>query len=328
MATSGTVGLTQLDAVTVIEHAARRCGVLATVLTGEMLTSARENLFLILSEFCTKGLQLWCFQKNVYQLTAGLRALTLNLGTVDLENVLLRSGTSNAATSLSPGSATYSPASAVVVGSVILDCPAGAYNFVLEGSADGLSWVQYGAYAVSPAARTTVCFDSDVVISLAFWRVRETLLGTITFFSASFYTAATEINMTALNKDDYALMPNKEFRSTQPLQFWYDRQIPQPRLWFWPVPQDDSRLCVVWAQFQIQDVGALTNTLQVPQRWLNAVISELATYVFLELPKELVPQDRYPVLMSKAERALSDAQDAEVDGSPLRLVPRIGMYTK
>lgn len=328
MTTSGTVGLTQLDAITVIEHAARRCGVLATVLTAEMLTSARENLFLILSAFITQGLQLWCQQKTVYPLSAGLRFLYLNLGSVDLENVLLRSATMNAATNLSVGTATYSPATAIIVGSVTLDVPAGAYSFVLEGSADGVTWVQYGAYTVTPTARTVLSFDSDVVATLAFWRVRETLTGLVNFNSVTFNTNATEINMSLLNKDDYALMPNKEFMSTKPLQFWFDKQLPRPRLWFWPLPQDATTMCVVWSQQQIQDVGDLTNTIQVPQQWLDAVISELATRVCLELPKELVPPDRYDKLTERAEKSLSDARDAEVDGSPLRLVPRIGGYTK
>lgn len=329
MATSGTVGLTQLDVAKCIEHAARRCGVLATVLTAEMLESARENIFLILTEFLNHGLQLWCFQKTVYPLTGGKRFLTLNLGTIDLEDVLLRYGTVNAATAISPGAAIYSPAAAVVIGSVVLGLPvAGAYTLVVEGSPDGLSWTEYGRYTPPAGATGRIAFDLDQVATLAFWRVREIVLGLVTLTSASFISAATEINMSALNKDDYAMMPNKEFLSLNPLQFWYDKQLPQPRLWFWPLPQDDTRLAVVWAQMQTQDVGDLTNTLQVPDKWLDAAIGELATRVFLELPKELVPPDRYPILVANAEKALNAARDAEVDGSPVRLVPRIGAYTR
>lgn len=331
MTTSGTVGLTQLDAITVIEHSARRCGVLSTVLTAEMLTSARENLFLILSAFVTQGLQLWCQQKTVYHIPGGIRWLLLNVGTVDLENVLLRSLTANAATSLAPGTATYSPAASVTVGSATVEVPAGTYNFVLEGSADGVTWRQFGTFAVTPTVAGKIAFDSDIVGNRLFWRVRETLTGLVNFTSVTFNTDASEINMSPLNKDDYALMPNKEFMSTRPLQFWYDKQLPQPKLWFWPVPAYGvNSICVVWAQIQLQDVGDLTNTIQVPQAWLDAVISELATRVWLELPKELVmaDPDRYAKLTARAEKSLSDARDAETDGSPLRLVPRIGAYTK
>lgn len=328
MATSGTVGLTRIDAISCIEHAVRRCGVLAASVPAEALTSARENLFLILSTFVTKGLQLWKVQKDVYPVGAGARYVTLNVGLIDPQDILLRSGTLNAAAAISAGLATYSPASAQVVGSVVLAAPAGAYSFVLEGSSDGTTWAQYGATQKTLTSAQRFAFDADAVASLAFWRVRELLTGLVVLAEASFVTSATEINMSALNRDDYAMMPNKEFMSTQPLQYWLDRQAPQARLWLWPLSQDNTKLCVVWAQYQIQDVGELSNTLDVPQRWLEPVIAELATRICLELPKELVPPDRYDKLVLRAQAALAEAQDAEVDGAPLRLAPDISGYTR
>ena len=331
MATSGTVGRTVVDVSTVIEHAVRRCGVLASIITAEMQTSARENLFLILSDLATKGLQLWNVQKTVYPLASGQRYLNLQLGTTDLQDVLLRSVTSAPADVLSAGVATYAPITSLLtpllISGVSVTCAAGTYNWVLEGSSDGVIWVQYGAQSITLDVAGAFAFDSAQTATLGFWRVRETLVGTVVPTAVTFNSAATEIPITQLNRDDYALMPNKEFASAQPLQAWYDKQTPQPRLWFWPLPQDATRLCVVWAHFLNQDVGALSNTLAVPQRWLNAVISELAPLVCLELPKELVPPERYGQLMDRAQVALSIAQDAEVDGAPLRLRPNIRGYT-
>lgn len=327
MATSGTVGQTVIDVISVIEHAVRRCGVLVTAVPGEALTSARENLFMILSGFVTKGLQLWTIRKTVYPLGAGNRFLNLEVGSVDLQNVHLRSGNLNAATSIAAGTATYTPAAAVAVGSVVLEAAAGSYSFVLEGSPDGVSWTRYGGRALTLTEASRFAFDSDAVATLGYWRVRETLLGTIVLSSAGFMTAATEIDMTSINRDDYASMPNKEFASTQPLQFWNDRQASQSRLWLWPLAQTSDRIVVVWAQYQVEDVGELSNTLAIPQRWLDPVISELATRVCLELPKELVPPDRYNILSERAQFALAEVQDAEVDGAPVRLAPDISGYT-
>jgi len=330
MTTSGTIGRTTIDAVSVIEHAARRCGVLTSAIPAEVLLSARQNLFMILTEFLNKGLQLFCLQKTVYPLLSGQKTLSLDVGTTDLQDVLLRTAVNNAATASGAGFATYVPASAVMVYSVAFTVSAaGTYTFVLEASNDGVTWQTAGTRSVNPTGAATVAFDADLLtLTAAQWRLRETVAGMLIPLSVVFYTQATEIQMTALNRDDYALMPNKGFQSLQPLQFWYDKQYNQPRLWFWPTPQDSTRCAVVWAQFQIQDVGALSNTLQVPDRWLNAVISQLAPYVCLELPKELVPQDRYPILVERAETALLAAQEAEVDGSPLRLRPQIGGYTR
>jgi hypothetical protein len=46
----------------------------------------------------------------------------------------------------------------------------------------------------------------------------------------------------------------------------------------------------VWYQRQIMDVGALTDELEVPQRWYEAVVFMLAHRMSLELPQ--VAMDR------------------------------------
>jgi hypothetical protein len=327
MATSGTLGMEVLDVTSVIEHAARRCGVLATMLTSEMLTSARENLGLILSTFVTKGMQLWCTTKTVYPLNQGAAFLLLNPGTVDVVNALIRSGTYAAGT-LATGQALYSPAAPVLVNAVSLDLPAGAYQFVLESSPDAAAWTVQAAYSVTLQAAGRAGFDAETFVTAAFWRVREVLSGTVHMTAATFITAASEIPMAKLNRDDYANLPNKAFSAQQALQFWYDKQYYQPRMWLWPVPQDSDHQAVVWSQNQVQDVGDLSNQLQVPQRWMDAVIFELSTRVCLELPKELVPPDRYSTLSTRAEMALKDVMDAETDGSPVRLAPNIRAYTR
>lgn len=328
MATSGTVGLTVLDATSMIEHAVRRCGVLASAITAEMQSSARDNLFLILSAFATKGMQLWCTQKAVYPLLQGVNFLTLDVGTVDVLNALVRTVVSNAATAIAAGAATYTPAAAVLVNSVTLTVPAGAYQFVLEASADSVNWRQYGARAVSPVAAMALSFDADISIAQPYWRVRETLAGTVVATAASFLTAANEIPMSKLSRDDYSSLPNKAFASAQTLQFWYDKQFYQPRMWLWPVPQDALHQCVVWAQRQIQDVGDLSNQIEAPQRWWDAAIFELSTRVFLELPKQLVEPSRYQILLDKARETLGDAMDSEIDGAPVRMGPDISGYTR
>ncbi len=332
MITSGTVGQKNLTAIELIEHAARRCGVLATVLTGEMVQSAKDNLSLVLSDLATKGLQLWAVNTTVYPLRYGQRILELDVGTVDIQSAQLRSTVPYSQTSLGPSpgvanTATFDSVTGVTVGCASATVAAAdEVNLVLEGSADGISWVQYGARTIKPAEAGEYVFDAVLVATLRYWRVRETG-GLIPLLAARFFTDLNDIDMSQLNRDDYTSMPNKDFLSTQPLQYFYDKQFYKPRMVFWPVPGDESRLCVVSAQFQIQDVGDLSNNIQVPQRWVNAVISALAPYVCLELPKELVPPDRYDILVNRAEAALATAQDAEVDGSPVKLSPRIGGYT-
>lgn len=328
MTTSGTVGLTTIDATSVIEHAARRCGVLAAAIPAEVQLSARDNLFLILSNFAYKGMALWCVQKYVYALKALGAILTLDVGIEEVLNALCRTATFNAAASLAtPGSVTYSPGTAVYVNSVALGAPAGSYVFVLEGSPDGVTWTQYGARTVTTTAASVICFDAEPEANVAFWRVRETLLGLVVFTSAYFITAATEIPMTIMARDTYAALPNK-YAQGRPLQYWYDKQASQQRLWMWQVPGNETTYqAVIYARRQIQDVGDLTNTLDIPQRWLDPVISTLAPLVCLELPKELIPPGRYEILIAREAESVGAVLDAEVDNSPLSIVPNIRGYT-
>lgn len=327
MTTSGTVAQTQIDVVTLIEHAVRRCGVPASVITEEILDSARDNLFLILSELMTRGLSLWCVKKQVYPVVASQAAYLLTAGTEDILKSLWRSGTALAQTSSTTSVATLVSTTAVAVNSTTVTVPAGAFSLALESSADGVTWQQVGsATGTAPTGGQRVCIDSDPTATVGWWRVRETVASST--ISATFLTVASELMMAPLNRDQYTALPNKLATTSKSLQYWYDKQYQQPRLVLWPVSSDTTAQLVVWVQRTIQDVGDLTATLEVPQRWQNAVIYLLAKVLCLELPAAMLPQGRYEALVAQADRALLQAEDSERDGAPIRWRPNISGYTR
>jgi hypothetical protein len=82
----------------------------------------------------------------------------------------------------------------------------------------------------------------------------------------------------------------------------------------------------VWYQRQIMDVGALTDELEVPQRWYEAVVFMLAHRMSLELPQ--VGMDRVGYLEKMADRYYSEAEAEERDKSPIYLAPNISVYTR
>ena len=164
---------------------------------------------------------------------------------------------------------------------------------------------------------------------MRYWRVRDTSGTLPTVGTLTFSTAPYEIPMAKLSNDDYAALPNKTFSvpsGSKSLQFWFDKQI-SPRLWIWPASQDSTDQIVVWSQRQIQDVGALTNTLDVPQRWLESIILLLACRCAVELPAGELPQGRLEYLEAKSAEHLAQAEDGESDGAPIRLSPNIAGYT-
>jgi hypothetical protein len=74
------------------------------------------------------------------------------------------------------------------------------------------------------------------------------------------------------------------------------------------------------------DVGDLTDELEVPQRWFEAVQMMLAHRMALSLPQ--VPMDRIQYLEGQADRYLNEAEAEERDRSPIYFSPNIAPYTR
>jgi len=356
MATSGTVGATVIDVQQLIDHGARRCGKLAEELTSEQQVSARESLFFLLSSLINKGIQYWAIEKTVFGLKANQYIYDLPVGYVDVLNALYRR--MNRPTVNSTGS--YTTSSGVVAnafdsdvdtmttqtapngniaidfgqyneiyaGSIgILPGASGAFNVILEYSTDGATWsTLYNPGAVTWVNNEWLWYDIEPGENVRYYRMRET--GGSTLVVREFYVGnnSTEITMARLNRDDYTNLPNKNFTADQPFQFWFDRTIPQPKLYLWPVPSDPFVQMVVWSSRQIQDVGALQNQLEVPQRWYEATIFMLAHRMALELPA--VPMEKVMYLEKMAEKFLYEVEQEERDKSPIYFAPAIGVYTR
>lgn len=336
MATSGTVGQTSIDVTTIIEHAYRRCGKLTSTVSSELQLSARENLFFLLSDLANRGLSLWCVEKQVIGVRANHVIYPLRAGTVDVMNVLYRTKTDLDGTTISgagwQGIDLGSGNEAAVYNAAISFAAVTTPTLVLESSDDAVTWVQTAAFpfAVSTPADTWISVDADNTRAVRYWRIRDTSGTLPTLGQVSFSTDPYEIPMAKLSNDDYTSFPNKTFTvpaGSKSLQYWFDKQT-QPRIWIWPGLESDTDQIVVWSQRHIQDVGSLTNTLDVPQRWLESIILLLACRCAVELPAGELPAGRLEYLEGKCAEHLTQAEDGESDGAPLRISPSISGYTR
>lgn len=329
--TSGTVGATQLNVTSIIEHAFRRCGKLASTVSSELQLSAQENLYLLLSDLANRGISLWCVNKVVLGTAADNALYNLPVGTVDVLDVLYRTNT--ALTGDAVTGAGYSgidlTTAAVVNNASIKFTGATTATLVIDSSDDGTTWTQRQAF---PAATTVpalqwICCDIDSAVSARFWRVRDTSGTLASVTEITFSNTPNELPIGVLNRDDYSSFPNKTFTASKALNYWFDKQI-TPRLWLWPVPNTSSDQIVVWNQRQIQDVGSLSGLLEIPQRWQESIIFSLACRVALEIPPGELPPGRLEFLENKAEYHLNRAEDGESDGSPIKLAPNVRGYTR
>ena len=132
--------------------------------------------------------------------------------------------------------------------------------------------------------------------------------------------------MARLNRDDYTNLPNKNFTANQPYQYWFDRTIPQPTLYLWPTPSDAFIQMTVWYSRLVQDVGKLSNTLEIPDRWCLAIQYMLAQHMALSLPAVAVDRAKY--LKELADQYFNEAEQEERDKSPIYWAPNIAVYTR
>lgn len=356
MATSGTVGLTTISVQNLIDDAARASGKLAEELTVEQVLSSKRNLFYVLSSLINKGIQYFAIKKTVIGLNADQYIYNMPVGSNDALNVLYRQmeRPSGSYTSSAGGvvanvydndtatycqqtsangniSVNYGVSNPVYIGSIgILPFVSGGgsatWTLTYEYSVDGSTWntlESLGAIVVSD--NEWVWTDIDPGQNVIAYRVRAS--GGTTLALREFYLGnnSREIQMSRLNRDDYTNLPNKNFTANQPYQYWFDRTIPVPTIYLWPVPSDPFIQMTVWYSAQVEDVGALSGELAIPDRWLLAVESMLAHRMSLILPA--VPLDRVKYLEGQADRNFNDAEQEERDKSPIYWAPNISVYT-
>jgi hypothetical protein len=360
MAYSGTVGTTVVNVQELVDHAARRCGKLAEELTSEQQLTARQSLFYFLSSLINIGIQYWAINKKVIGLNADQYIYQMPLGTNDVLNVLYRtmnrpSGDYSTSVALSSGlladiydsdidtyatqsaangnfSVFYGTDNPIYIGSIgfmpyVAGGGAEVWSYVFEASPDGITWTTlYEENDVVVSDREWVWQDINLGQTVEYYRMRATGGTILGLRELYFGNNSREIMMSRLNRDDYTNLPNKNFTANQPYQFWFDRTIPYPTVYLWPTPSDPFIQMTVWYSRQIMDVGALTDELEIPQRWYEAVIMNLAHRLSLELPQ--VPMDRVQYLEKMAVQYLTEVEQEERDKSPIYFAPNISVYTR
>jgi hypothetical protein len=356
MATSGTVGLTTISVQNLIDDAARASGKLAEELTVEQVLSSKRNLFYVLSSLINKGIQYFAIKKTVIGLNADQYIYDMPVGSNDALNVLYRQmeRPSGSYTSSAGGtvanvydndtatycqqtsangniSVNYGVSNPVYIGSIgILPFISGGgsatWTITYEYSVDGSTWnTLHDLGQVVVSDNEWLWTDIDPGQDVIAYRVRAS--GGTVLALREFYLGnnSREIQMARLNRDDYTNLPNKNFTANQPYQYWFDRTIPVPTIYLWPVPSDPFIQMTVWYSAQVEDVGALSGELAIPDRWLLAVESMLAHRMSLILPA--VPLERVKYLEGQADRNFNDAEQEERDKSPIYWAPNISVYT-
>lgn len=327
MAYSGNVSGTTFNALKVVDHAFRRCRLPAQAITSEMHSYALDSLYLMLSELANIKTPSWCIEQLILPMYENQPVVTLPPGTVEVLNLnyrvlqLLSGATTTTST-------TYRVdfTSATVVNTVGIKWSAAAVPVNFQVSTNGSSWTTVGTSSVTASAGEITWTDISGALAYPYFRIVATT-GTLNYSAITLGNLPQQIPLGQLNRDSYVNQSNLQFPG-RPSNYYFQRDLPEPIVNLWPAPFSaaEQAQLILWRHRQIMDTENLQQEVEVPQRWLQAIIDGLASRVAAETPQ--VDAALMPLLDQRAAMSMQRAWDGDNDGSPIQINPGIAAYTR
>jgi hypothetical protein len=348
--TSGTVGQTQIEVAAMIEHIGRRCGITTDRITPEIIATVKNVIFMFCTSLSNRGINLWRVQRGLFGINPGQATYIMPAGTLDIISANYRvpqrlGGTITSSAggtvanladgdrdtvctqSSSGGNLQWQFTTETMVNLVgLLSAATTTNTLIFEVSDDGAAWTAVR----TPGATDMVdqkwkWFNIEPAKSALYFRVRETSSGTLSLREVTLSSSWSETQMYRMSRDEFINIPNKR-SAGEPRQYWHDRQSAAQML-LWPTPDEGASMNVIslWSHMQVQDIGAISNILDIPQRWYDAVVANCAFMAILDIPG--ADLNRYDKLKDQALLTLTVAEAEERDNTPTEWLPNISGYT-
>ena len=327
MAVSGTISATTFNTNRVVDHAFRRCKLPAQAITPEMQQYAVDSLYLQLSELANTSTPSWCIAKSILPMYQGQPSVELPLGTVELLNLnyrVLQVLTGTEVALANSYTVDFGEDTSVSTAGFYWTAASPALTFAV--SADNSTWTTVGTQEAGASAGSWTWTDITPALAYRYFRVSST--ATLSYSAVTLGNLPQEIPMGRLNRDTFVAQSNKVFTS-RPTNYWFQRDRLNPVINLWPAPNAASETqaqLVAWRHRHIMDVGTLQQEIEVPQRWLEAMVAGLAARVAAETPN--VDNGLIPLLDAKAAASLAAARAGANDGSSTFIQPNIRGYTR
>jgi len=129
-------------------------------------------------------------------------------------------------------------------------------------------------------------------------------------------TSQTDFNLTRITVSTYAQTSNKNTQS-RPTSMYVDRQN-RTTVTLYPTPNDATQTFNYWYIRRIEDLGVNTNNVDMPERFVPAMIAGLAFNIALKRP-EL--EQRIPLLKAIYDEQYQLAASEDRDKSALVFSP-------
>ena len=142
--------------------------------------------------------------------------------------------------------------------------------------------------------------------------------GTMDVISASLLRDGISTPMNPMSREEYLYLPKKDTRG-RPHRYYVERKSEPPVMFIYNAPENGTDQVVYYRLRQIQNVGAMANTLDHPRRYHDAVAAGLA-WKFAEKFNEEKEAD----CLVKFERALSFAKMEDRERADTIIKPQWG----
>lgn len=356
MATSGTIGATVYRVADLLESISRRCGVEPAKLTPEGIDVITGSMWRLLAAWSNRGVNLWRLYHELVPFYSGQQVYPLTQGDIDIMRAIYRtpirlsaetvtSSAGGTVDNLSDGDLETVCTQSSADGNIVWDwgsdtteqvalvginsLPARSYDLTFEISNDGSTWTTVLAPgAVSYAAHGWKWYEIEPAgIPSRYFRISEGGGAIISFEEVVLASNWTDVDITRWNLDQWSTNPNKR-SVNNPRQYYLERLLtPQMNLWPCPGPFDQLNLMCLWKHRHIEDVGVLSNTLDIPERWYQPLVDMCAYVCLPEVPG--ADLQRYEMLKDISMGiTLPDAEKEERDKAPIQLTYGIGVYTR
>lgn len=335
-----------------ITEAFQWCKIMGPAITGLQVDSAISSLNFMLSEWADKGLNLFTVQKSMFQLNVGQPSYVLPTSTIETtevtagNNTRLLGGTAFSSAggvannAFIPGSIA-SCTQTVSNGYISYTYPTGytpavyyigiqsnvtdTYDLVYEYTTDGILWINGLTFGSMYYPKGQLLwFVAPAAVNVLGARIREIGGATLNvqqiYFSQPTLTGIGSRILTAISRAEWTSYPNKTNQAS-PASFYLDRQS-TPIITLWPTPDNSFQTIIYNRSVQIMDVTLMTQNINVPQRWMNAVRMQLAFEMAFKFAKSEAAE-----LKTLADAAFLLAAREDVENVPMRIQPMISSYT-
>jgi len=180
----------------------------------------------------------------------------------------------------------------------------------------GVTWLPCPGFtpvAKTFAQNTLVWFVIPVPVPASSFRIREIGGSTLNISELYFNTNVNDTSISRISRNEYIAVPNKNQTGT-PTSFWVDRQI-NPVVYLYLTPNSTYNNMYYTYTRQIQDIGSMIDTAEIPARFLEPLSSDLSARLSIKEGK----LDRFPILDAQAKQSYLKAGMEDRDRAPLNM---------